>query len=480
MAAPVLIDLSNYDTMLVESTASRSGSPDGNIYFGTATGKVELITFEQLASCNLGSGMEANPLTDATGITIGALYAFERLRRRNNETLRQYDFFAKGTFKYAGAYELVNGRKFSVTPSDDRPKVRASGWIERAASGSADRIYFGARSLGNVESSSQPYYQLSAGGAPEDFAKAGPVDEAIQVFGTTSWGDTGAGDFSSLTYLSNKIRTFGYNYDEKTLPDSGISEMSGFTAGFALGESPHLTSGAYAIGDVYGSSQISPWIGMSLEMLASSSTQTGFQEGAGDFTWFLNNSSSGTLNQCVAFLDALAQTDNDIDSGTETVTNGKRVSTWYTYDAQGRIVTRSGAGDGMGLFVENVPISDQQRVVFTSDSGSRTYPFWIEVNVNVGAAAAADANAWYHVYEATDYGSSSAVTLLDASDAEVKGSVASQSTITFSYDSADGAQSIVVEVEGDGGATAAKTTVAIDAVASVVNITCAPTAETNT
>jgi hypothetical protein len=453
---------------------------NGNIFFDTHNGRIELITKEELAQVDLGSGLEDNPLANQEGIFIGAVYAFERARRRVNEFLRQYDSDLTGTFKFAGAYELINGRKFATNGSitDDRQKLRGSGWLERLANGSVDRVYFGVRSLGAIEDTSQPYYQLTQGGAPSDFAKDGAIDEAIDVTGT-------------VTFLSNKIRTFGFNYDEKTLVDSGISEMSGYSAGFALGETAHLTSGAYDLADVYGGGQIAPWTGMTLEKLASPRSEDGFTQGDGKlFTWVLNNTLSGTLNECVAFLDALAQTDDDIDAGTETVTNGKRVKTWYTYDAQGRVVTRSGA-DTLGLFIANIPTADQQRIVFTDDSaGQNTYPFFVDFRIVVGANAVADTNAWFHVWRSTGYGTPSAVTVLDAGDTPIKGTVSgnpalSGQTLSFSYNfdaefpgQPTESLAIVVECEGDGVATQAKTTAAITRDA-IVSVTCSPGLETN-
>ena len=59
MATAQLIDLSNYDSLLVQSTQSRSGSPDGNIFFDVANGRIEIITAEELANVDLGSGAEA-------------------------------------------------------------------------------------------------------------------------------------------------------------------------------------------------------------------------------------------------------------------------------------------------------------------------------------------------------------------------------------------------------------------------------------
>jgi YD repeat-containing protein len=419
------------------------------------------------------NAMEDNPFTNQDQIFIGAVYAFERLRRKTNEFLRKFDSGTAGTYKFAGAYELINGRLFGTGGSpvaDDRKKLCGSGWLERLANGTVSKIFFGVRSLGNIEDTSQPYYQLTDGGAPTDYAKDGPVNEAIEV--------TAPADF-----LSSKVRTFGQNYDEKTLVDSGISEMSGYSAGFALGESPHLTTGAYALADVYGGAKISPWTGMTLEKLATPQTETGFAQADGNFTWVLNNTANGNLNQCVAFLDALAQTDDDIDSGALTITHGKRVRTWYTYDAQGRIVTRSGA-DSLGLFIENIPLVDRQRIVFTDDAAAqKTYPFNVQITVLVGAAAKADTNAWFHIWEADGYGTSGAQVLYNSEDEEMKGPVNGADVVqAFDWDGYPLGPSddleIVVEVEGDGAATQAKTEATLTR-SLAISISCAPALETN-
>ena len=506
MALAQLIDLSNYATLLVQSTQSRSGSPDGNIFFDVANGRIELITREELAQVDLGSGLEDNPLTNQEGIRMEACYAFERQERRTDETLRQYDPFFAGNFKFGGAYKIIYGRKFddangsnTSTTTDDRAKLRGSGWSEESGAsngeGSISRIYYGNVSLGNIEVASQPYYQLSEGGAPVDYAKAGPVNEAIQVFGSTAFGDANAGNFDSRTFLSIKVRTFGQNYDEKRLADSGVAEMGGYSTGFALAESVHLTSGAFALADVYGGSQIAPWTGMTLEKLAVPQVESGFNEADGNFTWVLNNTGNGSLNECVAFLDALAQTDDDIDSGSETNTQGKRVGVWYSYDAQGRILTNS-PFTGEGLFLENIPTADEQSVVFTDDAGgTKTRPFNSGIQVTVSANAVADVLCFYHAFfldgpGGNDYNTANALTVQDAAAAEVKGNVSTDQVngdridFSFAYDTdtiggtAGTDKDVVFLCEGDGGVTAAKTVFTITRTASIA-VSCIPSLETN-
>lgn len=477
--------------MLQESTNPRGSSPNGNIYFDLTNGEIQLITSDELATVNFGGGPIANPLVNAGGsgggITARALYKFERMRRAANETLRKYDKFMVGSYKFAGAYEMASGRKIY---SADIKKMRGTGMVWRSASGAINRIYFGCRSLGNIESSSQGYYQLTAGGAPVNYSYPGPIDEMIQVFGTTANGDTGAGSFDLRTYLALSIRTFGKNYDRKTLVDSGINIMDGFSAGFALGESAHLTTGSYDLADVYGGSAIAPFTGLTLEKLAVAQNETGFVEGNGAFTWVLNNTGGATLDECIAYLDAMGQTDNDIDAGTGVV-NGKRVSTWYSYDAQGRVVTRSGAGDGLGLFIEGLVGADKLRVVSTTDAGTtRTYPFYPLIQIPVGSNAVADANAWYHVYfkdvGANDFGTATAITVKDKSGADVKGLVSGQATIQFEFDydgdtlggTAGTDKWIVIEVEGNGVATASKTELQITRT-QTLSAPCQPSLETN-
>ncbi|MHA1197756.1 MAG: hypothetical protein ACTSQF_00165 [Candidatus Heimdallarchaeaceae archaeon] len=673
---PELIDLTNYFTHLVQSTASRSGSPDGNIFFDTTNGRIELITAEELATVDLSGGIgtgaiqidvvatagtftrlsgsflddgfiadrsfissvfteggnnntfiiesvtalvitvtdntglvdetgggdeeidsvaEDNPLTQQLGIKKEGLYAFENQERRVDEELRKFDRYFKGSFKFAGAYELISGMKYddadgtdsglalnSAGDSDDRVKIRASGWIERDTAGAIGRIYYGVKSLGNIELLSQPYYQLEDGAVPVDFAKDGDIDEAIQVYGdndidvnaydtTVTTGaaqtidvdkETGtftrsAGDYESdgfivghrfeaagltlntetytvasvtttvitiiaeewtlltdetgdadealtvtgidvRTYLSNKIRTFAYNYDEKVLADSGVSQMDGYYSGFALGESSHLTTGNYTLADVYGGAQVSPWTGMGLEELDVAQEEGGFTTANGFFTWVVNNTVPGNLDQVVAFLDALAQTDDDINDHLSNVTNGKRVGTWYTYSAEGKIQPRVGTGAaGEGLFIEQLVGTDKNRVIFTDDAGNtKIYPSYSNVSVAVGADAVGDTLSWFHAFfldgpAGADYNTSLALTVEDASSVEIKGNVNGSgfrtgNNILFEFDwyldiiggPIETDKDCVFLCEGDGGVTQAKTIFTLTNAASIT-ASCTPLVENN-
>ena len=540
-----VIDLSNYQTTLAQSTSGRIGNINGNVFFDTA-GKIEYLSateqpfinltnagtpqgtadvlatanvdttyymiktigttdftlfgaasnavglvFQSTATTGVGTGTmdecTANPLLESDGIKFEGSYAFENQERKADENLREFDRWTSGTFKFGGAYNYINGRVPATAV--DVAIHRGSGWNEIDGAGVVQKIYFGNKGLSNIGVASQPYFMLSNLASPVlndiipvDFAKAGQIDEAVLVY------ENGVSD--TRAYEGVSVRTFTNNFDRKdTVNDLGIAELGGYSTGFAVNESEHLTTKNYTLADVYGGAKIAPWTTMSLEKLAVAQVETGFNEADGNFTWVLNNTAGGSLDECVAFLDALAQTDDDIDSGAITVTHGKRVGTWYYYNATGQVVTRSGA-DSLGLFIEEVPTADEQNVVFTDDAeGLKTRPFSVSIDANIGATAKADVNAWYHAFFAAAYNTSGAITVVDSSAVAIKG-LASESdgsniiSDAFDYDGdtvgggAGTDKDCVYLCEGDGGATQAKTLFTITR-QTTVSFTCAPGVENN-
>lgn len=503
------IDLSNYANDLYPSSQGRAGTPDGNVFFDTSNGLIEFIGVAELATYIVtdathpaytdGSSPQGNPLSVQDGLKYEAIYAFENQERRKNEALREFDRFTAGNFKFGGAYSFINSNKPSSDA--DREIIRGSGWNEFATDGGVDRIYFGNKGLSIIEAGSQPYSQLSSSASPDlntitpvDYAKVGQIDEAVQVFGDTGNvpTDASAGDFDTRAYEAVSVRTYTNNYDRKnTVDDLGITELGGYSTGFALNENLHLTTNDtdHPFADVW-TTPAGVWTGVTLENLVSSYvTGSIFNEGTGTFKWVLNNSNTADLDDMVAYLDAASSVDVDIDSGAQTTTYGKRVGTWYSYNATGQVVTNS-PFSGQGLYMYNVPVADQQRVIFTQDSGAtRSYPFQVSVEAEVGSIAKGDANGWYHSFFAAAYNTSSAITVLDAGTGDVKGDASTadgNNKVIFAFDytgdtvggPADADKNCVFLCEGDGGATQAKTLYTITKVTTVA-FACIPGVENN-
>lgn len=478
------IDLSNYTTSLYQ--ASSNSFTDGNVYFDKAAGTVEFGDATDYATLNLtthgGGASDPNPLIRLDGVKFEALYAFENQERRTDESLRAYDRWTAGTFKFGGAYDFINGR----TPANDatRNLFRGSGWRELTGS-TVNRIYFGVKGLGSIEASSTPYYQAAQFGSATDYPKGGNIDQAVQVFG-----DAANGNFdntASSMYLS--VRTYGKNYDRvDTAGTLGIAELGGYSTGAALNESDHLTTvpGTYPLADVYGGSQQAPWTGMTLEKLGSAQTETGFAGADGDFTWTLNNTGAGTLDQCIAYLDAIAQADAIVTTGTASL-NGKQYNTWYEYTPAGKIRPISGEGNTLGVFIEGLTGTDKLRVEFRDDSQVVcVYPVYTPVTVELGQGAIDDSQAWFHCYLAANYNTGTATEYDDASSTVVKGDAENTSPfisgantfVSFEHDfTTDGSTNVIFLCEGDGGVTQAKT--AITLADSTVAASCVPATENN-
>tara|TARA_R110000851_G_C13102760_1_gene569229 strand:- start:12242 stop:13744 length:1503 start_codon:yes stop_codon:yes gene_type:complete len=497
-----LIDLSNYATTLIPSTVGRVGAPDGNVFFDLASGLIEFIPADEVATLDLtsigGGATDPNPLIRADGIKFEAIYAFENQERASSpilgEALRMYDRFTSGTFKFGGAYNFVNGNVPSTAP--DRAIIRGSGWNENDVNGIPIRKYFGNKGLSNIEALSQPSYQQSIQGTATDFAKVGQIDEAILVYQDLD--ANGTPDIDLTTYEAVSIRTYGNNYDRKnTVDDLGITELGGYSTGFALNESVHLTTSEASMPFAnVSTTPIGVWATMALNHIAVPVAKTGeFSDDTGSllFSWELINNNSATLDQCVAWLDAFSTEAAKEADGLAVNTGhlGKDIETWYTYNASGQIVTKSGVTPASeGMYITNVPVADQQRVVFTADDAAvKAYSFSVSVEAEIGATAKADVAAWYHSWFFAAYNSAVAVVVLNSVGAEVKGLASTadvDNKIIFAFDytgdtqggAADSDKDCVFVCEGDGGATQAKTLYTIKKLTTVA-FTCSPGVENN-
>jgi len=508
----VIIDHTNYHLYLKQSTQPRSGTPDGNWYYDKANDIIELIGVDELATFDhtgMGGGAsDANQLTNADGITLRGMYNFDNQERVIDETLRQFLRGTSGTYRFAGAFNFINGVKLDDTVlgdgSTDRNKIRGSGWIEYADTQNGktdvDRIYHGMLSLVEIQATTVSRVALVANILEAtlqaatwlDFNRQGPIDEAIQVYGDTTYGDATAGDFDDTSSIAViRTRSWGYNPGETTSTLTKITEFSGFSAGYGVGESLNPAN-TYTLADVFGGAQIAPWTGMSL-VKDTPTTKTGFNEADGDFTWILLNTGGGTAKECAAFLDALTLQNLDIDDGTGSY-DGQKGRVWYQRDADGLIVTISAEGEG--LFIDGLSTAEKQNVILTDDAASeKTYPFFPEGKIDPGAPAIADANAWFQVYYTdgaadADFDKAGAVTVRDSGGSDVKGNVLAEQvggyiSFPYAYDtdtdaglSAGVDKEMVCVVEGKGGAAQAITYFTMKRETTIA-IPCAPLADLN-
>jgi hypothetical protein len=272
-----LIDETNFSTLLVESSQGRSGTPDGNFFFDSDNDRIQLIGDDELENIIItdtahpaytdGVTPVANELNNFSGITLRGLYNFENERRRNNETLRTYLRGSQGTYRFAGAFDFINGVKLDDTAladgTTDRNKIRGSGFIEYAATQDGktdvDRIYHGNNSLVDIQPTTQPRYAFVTdtleatlqAATWNNYSRLGDINEVVQVYGSTAFGDASAGNFDyTQSILVVRVRSWQYNPGETTSVATNISEFSGFLAGYGVGEVIN-PSNIYNLFDVY-------------------------------------------------------------------------------------------------------------------------------------------------------------------------------------------------------------------------------------
>lgn len=421
---------------IIFSSQGRSGTPDGNVYLDVSdpvNPVFEVLASDEISQLDYGSGLEANRLSPSGGslggLTFKALYGAITVYRGANETIRRFAKIAVGKFSLAGAYDLLNN--WQPSTDADLKLLRGSGLRFLSVTGQVNRIYFGAKSLGEINSASQPYFQTSALGSSTDFTFQGDVDEMIQVFGTTANGDTSAGNFDNRSFFSLSVRSWGRIHDRKVLGDSGFESAENFLGGFGLTEPAHPTTGSYNEADVSpDGSPVAPWSTMAYKTETSPVLRSGFNEADGNFSESIENPAGGSLDEVVAFMDALSRSPNDIDGGTPSQI-GKDTDTLYYFD-QGIIVLKQ------GLFIENLPSSELTRVRLTDDAGNvKTFPTLITVSVATSAPAQSDANAWYHAFieddedTSNDYNSINALTAKDKDGVDIKGLVSGAASIQF-------------------------------------------------
>lgn len=490
MAAPTLITPSNYSTLLVRSTNPRGSTPDGNVYVDPATQTIQLITLGELATVDLGSGAEANPLTIATKIQGLALQKFIADLVDTDTTLQGFSRIMDtinprmsvlvGIVSFLNSNILASGAVDISGPGgelgDDRLKMAQTGFTEFSDGGATrERVYHGVFAP-NLNSTTQGYYLLSdslseadrQAATPVDFAQLGGISEPIQTFQ-----NGGADDQGKTLILCG--REFGYSIEETDSQAAAVNELGPYAQPYTLENAIVQEIDALDFNDVW-TTPIVPYSNLSFFRFATPQTRTGFATtgagASGDFTDEIQLS-TGTMDitQLRAWLDALMLSDADENANTGSTGpfRPKRAEPLYTIEL-GKLRTRA------GLYVDpsKLTAAAQQDIELTNDSGGiHTIPFnsGIEITVSAVWLAAAVGNRFFRIgYKdaagANDFDTANFITALDASSVAMAGDetdariVGDKIVISYAYDIEDAGgnvtpgtdQDMILYIGGDGAA----------------------------
>lgn len=404
--------------------------------------EVEFITGSLIVQIN-----PVGTITASLGVSMQALYSFIKEEWKSDNNLIKFPFPMIAIT--SEQFEFINGWDISGSYSDQsssKALIRDAGWALKDTAGDSREEYMNVTSLGTFNDSAvdRAYYLQSGspGYPPTSSLYFGEVNEPVRIYASGSaYGAPTTIDFRTYytLYLREQGKTYGI-YD--LINEQNISSLT--YRKFAL----PLTNAAdvkISVADsiITGSA---PYTGMSINYYTSSQNRT---IGATSYPFkVIIDGNSGTAEQIYEYVQYQLRQTGSIDSNDNLSTvRGDTAEPLVQFigDTLKTLgpITINGTADG-GVYIDNFQAVDTNRLQFTDDSGSvRTFPFVAAGTINFNDNLQNDPSSSYFVFftnddagddTGRDFGTQDAIIVQDNSDANITGSVAASSSITFDYD----------------------------------------------
>ena len=373
------------------------------IVFDTTNKTIQLI-----ATGNLSSD----------GVTLKAVYSFCKEEWKNDAALIKHPFpFTPITDEQ---FEVKDGWDFKDDTS--RYLIRTGGWAVVNTSGVTTEMWAGIVTLGSLETGTQVYFAQSAGTAT-DIQLTGAVNQAIKIFT-----NGGTDDRANLTLFARKQ---GDKFAQSTLSDIGVSGNMTFQVyRFPLATSADLK---ISLGDV--AIAAAPYSGITITYFSSPVTRA---IGGVNYTFNVEVDGNGqNIGPIYERLQYELRLNSDIDDGAGSVI-GKTASDLAFF-----------LGDTLkmkeGVYLTNFNATDTNSILHDPIGAAAdiAFPFTASLTINFGANLVSDSDAVFHVFftnddagdnAGADFGTSSAITVKDASNADMTGSVSAATSVTKTFD----------------------------------------------
>jgi hypothetical protein len=377
----------------------------------------------------------AGNLDAEDGVTFQALYSFAKEEWRTDANLIKFPFpFIAITGEQ---FEVING--WDLASGVTKNYIKDGGWALRDTSGVVQEEYMNITTLGSFNNSAvdKAYYLQVSGGTPVDIVNTGEVNQAIKIYGGTSYGNFNYRNYFKI-YLREQGKVYGI-YD--LITEQNITSLTYRKYALPLVNSSDLKIDASDIeidSDSNGIADQAPYSGMSITYYTSGQTRT---IGASGYTFsIIINGNNGTAEQIYEFVQWSLRQTVDIDAGAGVV-RGDTAEELLQFigDTLRTKLTSSG-----GVFIDNFQPSDTNRLEFTDNGGViRTFPFVAAGSLIFNDNLQNDASAKYFVFftnddagdnTGRDFGTANAILIKDNSDVDITGDVSSQPFIGFDYD----------------------------------------------
>jgi len=178
------------------------------------------------------------------GVTGQCLYSYLKERWKADATFIKYPFPMEAITPEQ--FEFING--WAPANAATRKLIRTAGWAEKDANGNVISEYIGVVSLGSIGATDQPYYEFvdnSVSQGAQNFTYQGPVNEAVQVFGDTTYGAASDFDYRETADVFNIFcREAGKTYAQSSSTAVGASTLTYITYRFPLSNGTDLNISA--------------------------------------------------------------------------------------------------------------------------------------------------------------------------------------------------------------------------------------------
>lgn len=380
----------------------------------------------------------------ADGITGQALYSYNKEEWKDDNQgygLIKYKFpmlaITPEQFEFGN-----NGTTFSNWKLDSdasRKLMRFCGWRENNDTGGVGREYLGVITLGNIDSTSKTvgdkaYFYVDGNAAKKDstfteFTYAGPVNEAVQIFGDAAEdATTTTFDYRDTTTATGedlvlRLRIFGKTYDKSSARSIGFdsSNITYNAQRFPLAESTDEVISTLGVSTSDIDSNL-PYTDMDIGWYSVAETRSGFTTGTESFGVIIDGDVSvaqedgggdATAEQIYAWTQRQLIKDKATNINTQT---GSTTTNYYGVFVDEPLVLGSTGGDLIsqtivnddnaalnGVYVDSFSTDDKNRVKFR-DNGwvvpdpLISFPFAATFSLQFNNNAQNDSVARYWLY----------------------------------------------------------------------------------
>lgn len=370
--------------------------------------------------------VEAGNLVAKDGVSLQAVYSkFVDLWTTSAYNKYPFPMYAidalSGQFIIGFDGGAYNGWK----PADDttRQMIRDAGWSEYSALGALNRQYVGIVSLGDVNTGAQLYYQRASGGPSFDFTFDDEVNEGILVFG-----DSANGDFDERTFFKGYVREYGKKYKDSILADTGKTATGAYLVNLLLSNENDLK---IQDDDITVAAE-APYTSIDVEYFATDQERS---IGGSPYQFrIIIDGANATAEEIYTKIQYLLRQATDIDAGAGNVI-GKTANSLLYFVGDTLYTTQ-------GVYIDNYNSNDINRIIFTDYSGTQvSEPYTAAGTLNFNSYLTTGGTGYYRMYFTDlagdiDYGKDGALTVKDASGADIAGVITGSSiAFTFAYDS---------------------------------------------